>query len=61
MYYQPMTYMFRAYSLENEPTTYVVFMCNKNGERKAFTFTNAKHATALRTALDGLGFTRKRR
>ena len=61
MAHAPMTYLFRAYSIAKEPTTYVVFMCNNNGERKAFPFTSAKHAKALASALDGLGFTRKRR
>ena len=61
MAHAPMTYIYRTYFLENEPAERVVFICNKNGDRKAIRYANAKQAKALVEALDGLGFARKRR
>ena len=57
----PMSYCYRSYCLGNEPTTHVVFICNKDGQRKAFSYTNGRTAKALMEALEALGFTKKRR
>ena len=61
MHHQPMTYIFRAYCMANEPASYVVYVCNKDGDRKVFPYASATQAKALMEALNGLGFTKKRR
>lgn len=61
MAHAPMTYIYRTYFLENEPADHAVYICNKDGNRKALSFKNAQQAKALTAALDGLGFSRKRR
>ena len=61
MHHKPMTYITRCYFGGEEPGKYAVFFCNKNGERASLTFDSAKVAKAFTTALDGLGFTKKRR
>ena len=61
MYHKPMTYIFRAYCPAHEPAMYAVYFCNKNGEKATMTFDSPKVARAFATALEGLGFTKKRR
>lgn len=61
MTHAPMTYIFRTYCLANEPADHVVYICNKDGERNILSYRKPEQAKALMAALDGLGFTRKRR
>ena len=61
MHHTPMTYVLRSYCPANEPAVYSVHFCNKNGERATLTFDSPKVARAFAEALDGLGFTKKRR
>ena len=62
MTHAPMTYVTRSYNGETTVYgTYVVYFCNKNGERATLTFDSPKVAKAFASALDGLGFTKKRR
>ena len=62
MTHAPMTYVFRSYEGDSEVYgKYAVYFCNKNGERATLTFDSSKVAKAFTTALDGLGFTKKRR
>ena len=61
MNHKPMTYISRIYCLENEPTQYAVFFCTKDGKRMVQAFDTARQLKAFTTALDGLGFTKKRR
>ena len=60
-HYAPMTYVFRSYYLGNEPAKHVVYFCNKDGQRRIQEYTSLGQAKAFMEALDGLGFTKKRR
>lgn len=61
MKHQPMTYVFRSYCPANEPAIYAVYFCNKDGKKATLTFDSPKVAKAFASALDRLGFTKKRR
>lgn len=62
MTHAPMTYVFRSYyGREETYGKYAVYFCNKNGDRTSITFDSPNVAKAFATALDGLGFTKKRR
>ena len=61
MYHKPMTYVYRAYCMAHEPMEYVVYFCSRDGKKTYTVFDNSKKAKAFMTALDGLGFTKKRR
>ena len=61
MRYKPMTYLFRSYCPADEPAQYAIYFCNQDGEKATLTFDSIKVAKAFAEALDGLGYTRKRR
>ena len=61
-HHKPMTYLTRCYEGGSEVYgKYAVFFCNKDGERAVQTFDTIGQFKAFTTALDGLGFTKKRR
>ena len=61
-HHKPMTYLTRCYcGAEETYGKYAVFFCNKNGDRASLTFDSINVFKAFTTALDGLGFTKKRR
>ena len=62
MYHQPNTYITRCYYGGSEVYgKYAVFFCTTDGKRMVQTFDTIGQFKAFTTALDGLGFTRKRR
>ena len=61
MHHKPMTYILRSYWEDSEAAMHVVYYCAKDGERYTHPFDSLRVAKAFMTALDGLGFTKKRR
>ena len=62
MRHNPMTYVSRCYEGSSEVYgKYAVYFCTKDGNRMVQTFDTIGQFKAFTTALEGLGFTRKRR
>lgn len=61
MHQKPMTYVLRSYCQVDEPAMFAVYFCNKNGDKATLTFDSPNVAKAFAEALNGLGYTKKRR
>ena len=62
MHHKPMTYLTRCYCGGEETYgKHAVFFCTVDGNRMVQTFDTIGQFKAFTTALDGLGFTKKRR
>lgn len=62
MHHKPMTYLTRCYyGGEETYGKYAVYFCTKDGKRMIQTFDTIGQFKAFTVALDGLGFTKKRR
>lgn len=62
MHHKPMTYLTRCYyGGEETYGKFAVYFCTKDGKRMIQTFDNVGQFKAFTSALDGLGFTKKRR